>query len=51
MPYGNFGMIKRLRSLPSGALQIDSDNPAVSPIEAFDGAHIIGRVVGVVRRV
>jgi phage repressor protein C with HTH and peptisase S24 domain len=50
--YGNFGMIKRLRSLPNGALQINSDNPAVSPIEAFDGeAHIIGRVVGVVRRV
>lgn len=50
--YGGFGMIKRLRSLPSGALQINSDNPAVTPIEAFDDeAHIIGRVVGIVRRV
>lgn len=50
--YGGFGMIKRLRSLPNGALQINSDNTAVSPIEAFDGeAHIIGRVVGIVRRV
>lgn len=50
--YGGFGMIKRLRALPSGSLQINSDNPAVTPIEAFDGeAHIIGRVVGIVRRV
>lgn len=50
--YGGFGMIKRLRSLPNGALQINSDNTAVSAIEAFDGeAHVIGRVVGIVRRV
>lgn len=49
--YGGFGMIKRLRALPSGALQINSDNPAVSSIEATDGeAFIVGRVVAVVRR-
>ena len=45
-------MIKRLRALPDGSLQINSDNPAVSPIQAFEGeAQVIGRVVGVVRRI
>lgn len=49
--YGGFGMIKRLRALPSGVLQINSDNPAVTPIEAVDGeAFIVGRVVAIVRR-
>lgn len=52
LTYGGWGMIKRLRSLPNGSLQINSDNPAVSSIEAFDNeAQIIGRVVGVVRRI
>ena len=50
--YAGFGMIKRLRALPDGSLQINSDNPAVSPIIAVDGeAFIIGRVVAVVRRI
>lgn len=50
--YGGFSMIKRLRSLPDGSLQINSDNPAVSPIIATDGeAFILGRVVGIVRRI
>lgn len=41
--YAGFGMIKRLRALPDGSLQINSDNPAVSPIIAVDGeAFIIG---------
>ena len=52
LTYGGWGMIKRLRALPDGSLQINSDNTAVSPIVAFDGeAVIIGRVVGVVRRI
>lgn len=49
--YGGFGMIKRLRGLPDGTLQINSDNPAVTPITATDNeAFIIGRVVAIVRR-
>lgn len=52
LTYGGWGMIKRLRSLPDGSLQINSDNAAVSPIVAYEGeAQIIGRVVGVVRRI
>lgn len=52
LAYGGWGMIKRLRSLPDGSLQINSDNAAVSPIVAYEGeAQIIGRVVGVVRRI
>lgn len=52
LTYGGWGMIKRLRQLPDGSLQINSDNPAVSPIVAVDDeAQIIGRVVGVVRRI
>ncbi len=49
--YGGFGMIKRLRALPDGTLQINSDNPAVTPITAVDGeAFLIGRVVAIVRK-
>lgn len=52
LTYGGWGMIKRLRALPDGSLQINSDNPQVSPITAYDGeAQIIGRVVGLVRRI
>lgn len=52
LSYGGWGMIKRLRALPDGSLQINSDNPAVSPINAVEGeAQVIGRVVGVVRRI
>lgn len=50
--FGGFSMIKRLRALPDGSLQINSDNPAVSPIIATDGeAFIIGRVVGIIRKI
>lgn len=52
LSYGGWGMIKRLRALPDGTLQINSDNAAVSPIVAYEGeAQVIGRVVGVVRRI
>ena len=50
--YGGFSMIKRVRMLPDGAMQINSDNPAVSPIQAFEGeAYLIGRVIAIVRRI
>lgn len=50
--YGGFSMIKRLRALPNGTLQINSDNPAVSPIIATEGeAFVIGRVVGIIRKI
>lgn len=50
--YGEFGMIKRVRALPDGQFQINSDNPAVTPIIATPGElHFIGRVVGVIRRI
>ena len=49
--FGDLGMIKRVRALPDGGYQINSDNPAVSPITAHDGEmHIIGRVVWAARR-
>lgn len=52
LSYGGWGMIKRLRALPDGSLQINSDNAAVTPIHAVEGeAQVIGRVVGVVRRI
>jgi phage repressor protein C with HTH and peptisase S24 domain len=52
LTYGGWGMIKRLRALPDGSLQINSDNANVSPIVAYEGeAQIIGRIVGVVRRI
>lgn len=50
--YGGFSMIKRIRMLPDGSMQINSDNPSVSPIQAYDGeAFLIGRVVAIVRRI
>lgn len=52
MSYGSWGMIKRLRQLPDGTLQINSDNNAVSPIVAVDGeVTVVGRVVGIVRKI
>lgn len=49
--WGDIGMIKRLRPLPDGTVEIHSDNPAVRPALASDGElHIIGRVVAVVRK-
>jgi phage repressor protein C with HTH and peptisase S24 domain len=50
--YGELGMVKRVRRLPGGAFQLNSDNPAVRPIEATgDEFRIFGRVIWVGRRV
>ncbi|GAB7553142.1 hypothetical protein NRB_26480 [Novosphingobium sp. 11B] len=50
--YGNFGLIKRLRPLPSGGIKIMSDNPNVESEIAFDGElHPIGKVVAVIRKI
>ncbi|MXO73558.1 XRE family transcriptional regulator [Alteraurantiacibacter buctensis] len=49
---GDFGMIKRLRARPDGAVEIHSDNPLVQMQTAVDGElHVIGRVRAVIRRV
>jgi len=49
--YGNFGLIKRLRPLPSGGIKIMSDNPLVESETAYDSElHVIGKVVAVVRK-
>lgn len=50
--YGELGMIKRVRRLPSGQFQLNSDNPAVTPIEASDDElFVVGRVIWIGRRV
>lgn len=49
--YGEIGMIKRLRPLPDGSVEIHSDNPLIPQARAVDGElHVIGRVVAVARR-
>jgi hypothetical protein len=49
--HGEIGMIKRLRHLPDGTVELHSDNQFVRPQTAVDGElHIIGRVIAVVRR-
>lgn len=49
--YGDTGLIKRLRPLPSGGVKIMSDNPLIEAETAYDGElHVIGKVVAVVRR-
>jgi hypothetical protein len=49
--YGGMAMIKRLRQLPDGSMQISSDNQLVRDARATDGElHIVGRVVAVVRK-
>lgn len=49
--YGEVGMIKRLRPLPNGTVEIHSDNQFVPSAFAADGElHVIGRVVAVVRK-
>jgi len=51
LSYGDLGMIKRVRKLPDGGYQINSDNPAVTAITAYDGEmYVIGRVIWVGRR-
>jgi transcriptional regulator with XRE-family HTH domain len=52
LSYGDLGMIKRVRKLPDGGYQINSDNPAVTPMTAYDGEmHVVGRVIWIGRRV
>lgn len=49
--FGDIGMIKRLRPMPDGTVQIHSDNQVVRPEVATDGElHVYGRVVAVVRK-
>lgn len=49
--WGDVGMIKRLRPLPDGTVELHSDNNLVPPALASDGdIHMVGRVVAVVRR-
>lgn len=51
LSYGDLGMIKRVRRLPSGVYRIMSDNPNVPPIDAVDDEmHVVGRVIYVGRR-
>lgn len=50
--YGDLGMIKRVRRLPSGMFQLNSDNAAVTPVEATeDELFIVGRVIWIGRSV
>lgn len=50
--YGELGMIKRVRRLPSGSYRIMSDNATVPPIDAVDDEmYVVGRVVWIGRRV
>lgn len=52
LTYGELGMIKRVRKLPDGGYQINSDNPAVTAITAYDGEmHVVGRVIWIGRKV
>jgi phage repressor protein C with HTH and peptisase S24 domain len=49
--YGELAQIKRVRRLPSGMFQLNSDNPVISPIEATeDELHVVGRVVWIGRK-
>lgn len=50
--YGDLGMIKRVRAMPDGGLQIISDNSNVRPFTAYDGeVQIFGRVIWIGRRI
>lgn len=49
--YGDLGMIRRLRQMPSGGVMLMPDNSVVRPTEAFDGEMaIMGRVIWIGRR-
>lgn len=51
LTYADCGMIKRLRPVPNGGVEVWSDKKEVSPFIAFDGElEIIGRVVAVQRK-
>lgn len=51
MTYADCGMIKRLRPIPGGGVEVWSDKKEISPFTAYDGELvIIGRVVAVQRK-
>ncbi len=51
LTYGELGMIKRVRRLPSGQYLLMSDNPSISPIEATsEEINVVGRIVWVGRK-
>lgn len=51
LTYGELGMIKRVRRLPSGRFSLMSDNPNISPVDATeDEIHVVGRIVWVGRK-
>ncbi|MBB3775139.1 phage repressor protein C with HTH and peptisase S24 domain [Erythromicrobium ramosum] len=51
LTYAECGMIKRLRPVPGGGVEVWSDKKEVSPFTAYDGEiEIIGRVVAVQRK-
>lgn len=50
--WGELGMIKRVRRMPSGSYLLMSDNQSIAPFEAVDGEmHVLGRVVWIGRRI
>ena len=50
--WGNVGMVKRLRPMPDGSVEIISSNPTVPLARAYDGEmEVIGRVVAVMRKI
>lgn len=51
LTYADCGMIKRLRPVPGGGVEVWSDKKEVTPFTAYDGElEIIGRVVAVQRK-
>lgn len=51
LSYGGLGTIKRVRAMPDGSYKLMGDNPHVREEIAVDGEmHVIGRVVGVIRK-
>jgi phage repressor protein C with HTH and peptisase S24 domain len=49
--WGEVNMIKRLRPMPNGTIEVHSDNSVVRPTTASEGElHVIGRVIAVVRK-
>jgi phage repressor protein C with HTH and peptisase S24 domain len=49
--YCGLGSVKRLRPTNDGGWLLLSDNPAISPITAYDGElHVLGRVVAFFRK-
>jgi phage repressor protein C with HTH and peptisase S24 domain len=50
--YGELGMIKRVRRLPNGSYELNSDNQNVRPINATEEElFVVGRVIWVGRRI